>query len=127
MSNRYSSKSENKFKKLRNKDSYMCAFLERRKKAADFAINDKIKSEYDYKAPLYIMKCEDEILELKQKKKNLINSDRNKSEFYQTYNTLKNSIAHKNYKTSNNSSLNKVCNEKENKKYYISKEKKTRE
>ena len=124
MSNRYSSKSENKFKKLRNKDSYMCAFLERRKKAADFAINDKIKSEYDYKAPLYIMKCEDEILELKQKKKNLINSDRNKSEFYQTYNTLKNSIAHKNYKTSNNSSLNKVCNEKENKKYYISKEKK---
>ena len=92
MSNLYSSKSENKFKKLRNKDSYMSAFLERRKKAADFALNDKIKSEYEYKAPLYIMRSEEEILELKKKKKNPINSERNKSDFYKTYNTLKSRI-----------------------------------
>ena len=119
MSNHYSSKSENKFKKLRSKDSYMSAFLERRKKAADFALNDKNKSEYEYKAPLYIMKSEEEILELKKKKKNQNNSDRNKSEFYKTYNTLKNSITQKNNKTSNNSSLNKFGIEKENIKLII--------
>ena len=124
MSNLYSSKSENKFKKLRNKDSYMSAFLERRKKAADFALNDKIKSEYEYKAPLYIMRSEEEILELKKKKKNPINSERNKSDFYKTYNTLKSSITQKNHKTSNNSSLNKFGIEKENNKYYLSQEKK---
>ena len=124
MSSIYNSKSENKFKKLRNKDSYMTAFLERRKKAADFAITDKNKSEYGYKAPLYIMKSGEDIIELKKKKQNQINSDRNKIEFYKTYNTLKNSITHKNYKTSNNSSLNKVYIEKENNKYYLSQEKK---
>ena len=124
MSNLNNSKSENKFKKLRNKDSYISAFLERRKKAADFAIKDKNKSKYEYKAPLYIMKSEEEILELKKKKKKQNNSDRNKSDFYKTYNTLKNSITQKNNKTSNNSSLNKINIEKENNKYYLSKEKK---
>ena len=66
MSSSYNFIRNNRFKRLRNKDSYVCAFLDLRKKAADFALNDKIKSEYEYKAPLYIMRSEEEILELIQ-------------------------------------------------------------
>ena len=121
MSNRYSLKSYNKFKRLRNKDSYMSAFLERRKKAADFALTDKNKIEYDYKKPYYISKNEEEILELKKKNENQMNSVRNKSEFYKTYNTLKNNLTNKNKKNSN---ANKIIIEKKNNKYYLSQEKK---
>ena len=119
MSNTYKSKSNVKFKKLRNKDSYMFAFLERRKKAADFALTDKKRVNYQYDKPFYILKNEEELMELKKKSKNQMNSIKNKSEFYKTYNTLKNSLTHKN---SNSSSLNKVIIEKENNKYYLSPE-----
>ena len=109
---------EYKFKKLRNKDSYMSAFLERRKKAADFASMDKNKMYYKYEMPFYILKNEEEIMELKRKNKNQMNSVRNKTEFYKTYKTLKKSITNK---RSNNSSIsNKVNIEKENNKYYLS-------
>ena len=109
---------EYKFKKLRNKDSYMSAFLERRKKAADFASTDKNKMYYKYEMPFYILKNEEEIMELKRKNKNQMNSVRNKTEFYKTYKTLKKSITNK---RSNNSSIsNKVNIEKENNKYYLS-------
>ena len=119
MSNTYISRGNIKFKKLRNKDSYMYAFLERRKKAADFALNDNNKIYYKYEVPYYILKNEEELLELKEKNKNQMNSVRNKSEFYKTYKTLKNSITHK---SSNISSSNKVIIEKENNKYYLSHE-----
>ena len=121
MSNRYSSKSYNKFKRLRNKDSYMSAFLERRKKAADFALTDKNKVEYDYTKPYYIIKNEEEILELRKKNENQMNSVRNKSEFYKTYNTLKKNLSNK---AKNNSNTNKIIIEKKNNKYYLSQEKK---
>ena len=119
MSNTNISKPNIKFKKLRNKDSYMNAFLERRRKAADFALTDKNKVYYKYEIPYYILKNEEEIMELKRKSKNQMNSVRNKSEFYKTYRTLKYSITHKN---SNNSLSNKVIIEKENNKYYLSQE-----
>ena len=80
---------EYKFKKLRNKDSYMNAFLERRKKAADFASTNKNKVYYKYEMPFYILKNEEEIMELKRRNKSQMNSVRNKSEFYKTYKTLK--------------------------------------
>ena len=105
MSNRYNSKSYNKFKRLRNKDSYMSAFLERRKKAADFALTDKNKVEYDYTKPYYIIKNEEEILELRKKNENQMNSVRNKSEFYKTYNTLKKNLS---IKAKKNSNTNKI-------------------
>ena len=112
------SKNRIKFKKLRNKDSYMNAFLERRKKAADFALNDKFRTDYNYQVPPYILNIENELMILKKKNKNKLNSIRNKSEFYKTYNTLKYSLSHK----SNNSSQNKLIIEKENNKYYLSQE-----
>ena len=56
--NQYNSKDRIKFKKLRNKDSYMNAFLERRKKAADFASTNKNKVYYKYEMPFYILKNE---------------------------------------------------------------------
>ena len=116
--NQYNSKDRIKFKKLRNKDSYMNAFLERRKRAADFALNDKFRTDYNYEVPPYIINIEKELMILKKKNKNQMNSVRNKSEFYKTYNTLKYSISHK----SNNSSQNKIIIEKENNKYYLSQE-----
>jgi len=67
MSNKYISKPNIKFKKLRNKDSYMHEFLERRKKAADFALNDKNKFYYQYETPYYILRNEEELMELKRK------------------------------------------------------------
>ena len=79
----------NRFKRLRNKDSYVCAFLDLRKKAADFAIKDKNKYDCKYEKPFYIIKNEEELLELKKKNKKQMNTIRNKSEFYNTYNTLK--------------------------------------
>jgi len=117
MSNKYISKPNIKFKKLRNKDSYMHAFLERRKQAADFALNDKNKLYYQYETPYYILRNEEELMELKRKNQNQMNSIKNKTEFYKTYRTLKNNLSHKN---SNNSSSNKVLIEKENNKYYLS-------
>ena len=117
MSNKYISKPNIKFKKLRNKDSYMHAFLERRKQAADFALNDKNKLYYQYETPYYILRNEEELMELKRKNQNQMNSIKNKTEFYKTYRTLKNNLSHKN---SNNSSSNKVIIEKENNKYYLS-------
>ena len=59
--NQYNSKDRIKFKKLRNKDSYMNAFLERRKRAADFALNDKFRTDYNYEVPPYIINIEKEI------------------------------------------------------------------
>ena len=117
MSNKYISKQNIKFKKLRNKDSYMHEFLERRKKAADFALNDKNKIYYQYETPYYILRNEEELMELKRKNKNQMNSIKNKNEFYKTYRTLKNNLSRKN---NNNSSSNKVIIEKENNKYYLS-------
>ena len=117
MSNKYISKPNIKFKKLRNKDSYMHAFLERRKQAADFALNDKNKLYYQYETPYYILRNEEELMALKRKNQNQMNSIKNKTEFYKTYRTLKNNLSHKN---SNNSSSNKVIIEKENNKYYLS-------
>ena len=117
MSNKYISKPNIKFKKLRNKDSYMHAFLERRKQAADFALNDKNKLYYQYETPYYILRNEEELMELKRKNQNQMNSIKNKTEFYKTYRTLKNNLSHKN---SNDSSSNKVIIEKENNKYYLS-------
>ena len=117
MSNKYISKPNIKFKKLRNKDSYMHAFLERRKQVADFALNDKNKLYYQYETPYYILRNEEELMELKRKNQNQMNSIKNKTEFYKTYRTLKNNLSHK---YSNNSSSNKVIIEKENNKYYLS-------
>ena len=117
MSNKYISKPNIKFKKLRNKDSYMHEFLERRKKAADFALNDKNKFYYQYETPYYILRNEEELMELKRKNKNQMNSIKNKNEFYKTYRTLKNNLSHK---SNNNFSSNKVIIEKENNKYYLS-------
>ena len=117
MSNIYRSKTNIKFKKLRNRDSYMCAFLERRKKAADFALTDKNRVGYEYDKPFYILKNEEELMELKKKNRKQMNSIRNKTEFYKTYKTLKNSIAQKGSK---HSTTNKVLIEKENNKYYLS-------
>ena len=79
MSNKYISKPNIKFKKLRNKDSYMHEFLERRKKAADFALNDKNKFYYQYETPYYILRNEEELMELKRKNKNQMNSIKNKN------------------------------------------------
>ena len=111
---------EYKFKKLRNKDSYMNAFLERRKKAADFASTNKNKVYYKYEMPFYILKNEEEIMELKRRNKSQMNSVRNKSEFYKTYKTLKKTITNK--RSHNTSTSNKVSIEKENNKYYLSQE-----
>ena len=116
MSSSYNFIRNNRFKRLRNKDSYVCAFLDLRKKAADFAIKDKNKYDCKYEKPFYIIKNEEELLELKKKNQKQMNTIRNKSEFYNTYNTLKKSLAKKN---NNSSSSNKVIIEKENNKYYL--------
>ena len=42
---------ENKIKRLRNKDSYMDAFLERRRQAANFALERKNASGCKYSKP----------------------------------------------------------------------------
>ena len=66
-----------------------------RKKAADFAIKDKNKYDCKYEKPFYIIKNEEELLELKKKNQKQMNTIRNKSEFYNTYNTLKKSLTKK--------------------------------
>ena len=106
---------EHKLKKLRNKNSYMDAFLERRKQAADFATEKRNPSSYNYTKPNYYIN-DGKIVKksLKNNKQNK-NSIEDKQEFYNTYNTLKKNLTGK-----NNSINNIILIEKENNKYYLS-------
>ena len=49
---------EQKYKKLRNKNSYMDAFLQRRKQAADFALEKRNASGYKYTKPQFYINDE---------------------------------------------------------------------
>ena len=61
---------EQKLKKLRNKNSYMDAFLQRRKQAADFALEKRNTSGYKYTKPLFYINEE----KIKKNKKINLNS-----------------------------------------------------
>ena len=104
----------NKSKRLRNKNSYMDEFLERRKQAADFALEKRNSSGYKYTKPCYYINNGNIILK-NQNKKKLQNQIEDKKEFYKTYNTLKKNLTGK-----NNSINNIIFIEKENNKYYLS-------
>ena len=107
---------EQKLKKLRNKNSYMDAFLQRRKQAADFALEKRNASGYKYTKPQFYINDEKIIKNKKQNKyNNNINKLEDKTEFYKTYNTLKKNLIGK-----NNSINNIILIEKENNKYYLS-------
>ena len=108
---------EHKLKKLRNKNSYMDAFLERRKQAADFALEKRNPSGYKYTKPNYYVNVNDGRIVTKSQKsgKKNTNSLEEKQEFYKTYNTLKKNLIGK-----NNSINNIILIEKENNKYYLS-------
>ena len=106
---------EQKLKKLRNKNSYMDAFLQRRKQAADFALEKRNTSGYKYTKPQFYINDEKIIKNKKQNKYNNINKLEDKTEFYKTYNTLKKNLIGK-----NNSINNIILIEKENNKYYLS-------
>ena len=106
---------ESKFKRLRNKNSYIDTFLERRKQAADFALEKRNCSGYKYSKPFYYIN-EGKIISNKykqQKYKQNLNED--KKQFYKEYNTLKKNLTRKNNPINNN-----ILIEKENNKYYLS-------
>ena len=106
---------EGKNKRLRNKNSYIDAFLERRKQAANFALRKPNSSGYNYSKPFYyITEGKFYSKNNKQNKCNQ-NSIEDKEQFYKSYNNLKNNLIGK-----NNSINNIVLIEKENNKYYLS-------
>ena len=112
---------ENKYKRIRNKNSYMEAFLERRKQAADFALKGKNKSGYKYTKPNYYIHEGKEIYNSKKKYTYELNSNENseKNKFYKTYSTYNNNLK-KNYKEGNRSNNNMIAMETENNQYYLS-------
>ena len=106
---------ESKIKRLRNKNSYMDAFLERRRQAANFALERKNASRCKYSKPIYYI---NEGKKLLKKQKSSTNENENKKEFYKTYNILKKNLTGKNNSINNNI----IFIEKENNKYYLSQE-----
>ena len=109
---------DHKCKRLRNKNSYIDAFLERRKQAADFATEKRNPSGFNYtKSTYYINNRKIITKNTKNQKHNKTstNSLEDKQDFYKTYNTLKKNLAGK-----NNSFNNIILIEKENNKYYLS-------
>ena len=107
---------ENKIKRLRNKDSYMDAFLERRRQAANFALERKNAFGCKYSKPVYYINEGNKLLKKQKSGKNDINENENKKEFYKTYNILKKNLTGKNNSINNNI----IFIEKENNKYYLS-------
>lgn len=90
------------FKKIRNKNSYMETFLERRKQAADFALKGKNKSGYKYTKPnFYINDIKEKEINKYQKKheyETTSNDKDDKNKYYKTYSsysTLKKIIKEK--------------------------------
>ena len=88
---------ENNYKRIRNKNSYMEAFLERRKQAADFALKGKNKSGYKYIKPNFYIHERKEIYNSKNKYTYELNSNENndKNKFYKTYSTYNNTLKKK--------------------------------
>ena len=112
---------ENNYKRIRNKNSYMEAFLERRKQAADFALKGKNKSGYKYIKPNFYIHERKEIYNSKNKYTYELNSNENndKNKFYKTYSTYNNTLK-KNNKGGNRSANNMISMETENNQYYFS-------
>ena len=112
---------ENNYKRIRNKNSYMEAFLERRKQAADFALKGKNKSGYKYTKPNYYIHEGKEIYNNKKKYTYELNSNENndKNKFYKTFSTFSNTLK-KNFKGGNKSVNNMIVMETENSKFYLS-------
>ena len=112
---------ENNYKRIRNKNSYMEAFLERRKQAADFALKGKNKSGYKYTKPNYYIHDGKEIYNSKQKYTYELNSNENndKNKFYKTYSIYNNTLK-KNSRRGNKSANNMLIMESENNQYYLS-------
>ena len=106
---------ENKSKRLRNKNSYMDEFLERRKQAANFALEKRISSGYNYTKPIYYINNGKVVQTNQKQKKYISNQIEDKKEFYKTYNTLKKNLSRK-----SDSINNFIFIEKENNKYYLS-------
>ena len=109
------------YKKIRNKNSYMETFLERRKLAADFALKGKNKSGYKYTKPnFYIYDVKEKEINKYQKKnvyETTSNDKDNKNKFYKTYSSY--STLKKNNKRKNKS-INMIFIEEEKNKYYLS-------
>ena len=109
------------FKKIRNKNSYMETFLERRKQAADFALKGKNKSGYKYTKPnFYINDIKEKEINKYQKKheyETTSNDKDDKNKYYKTYSSY--STLKKNYKRENKS-INMIFIEEEKNKYYLS-------
>ena len=112
---------ENNVKRIRNKNSYMEAFLERRKQAAEFALKGKNKSGYNYTKPNYYIHEGKEIYNSKNKYTYELNSNENndKNKFYKTYRTYNNTLK-KNNKGGNRSANNMIIMETDNNQYYLS-------
>ena len=112
---------ENNVKRIRNKNSYMEAFLERRKQAAEFALKGKNKSGYNYIKPNYYIHEGKEIYNSKNKYTYELNSNENnvKNKFYKTYRTYNNTLK-KNNKGGNRSANNMIIMETDNNQYYLS-------
>ena len=109
------------YKTIRNKNSYMETFLERRKQAADFALKGKNKSGYKYTKPnIYIYDVKEKEIN-KYQKKNVFettsNDKDNKNKYFKTYSSY--STLKKNYKR-NNKLINMIFIEEEKNKYYLS-------
>ena len=109
------------YKKIRNKNSYMKIFLERRKQAADFALKGKNKSGYKYTKPnFYINDGKEKEINKYQKKnpyETTSNDEDDKNKYFKTYSSY--STLKKNYKI-NNKSINMIFIEEEKNKYYLS-------
>ena len=108
---------ENTIKRIRNKNSYMDAFLERRKQAANFAMERRNTSGCKYTKPIYYINEGNTLLKKSKHKKHSLNDMDNKKDFYKRYNNLKKNLAGKNHAINNI-----IVIEKENNKYYLSHE-----
>ena len=75
---------ETSLKRIRNKNSYMDAFLERRKQAANFAMERRNASGCKYSKPIYYINEGNTLLKKTNHNRYNMNEIDNKKDFYKT-------------------------------------------